>query len=281
MYTRTLTGPKPRLQMPQDACDTHIHFYDSRYAAIPGTPTPPDATVADYRQVMGWLGIQRSVVVQPNAYGDDNRLTLEATAQLGSNARAVVVVKPGISDAELERLTAAGARGLRIMALLGGTLGLDVLEEMAARVTPFGWHVLVQLDGRDLPQHEETIRRLRCRVVIDHIGKFLEPVSTDHPSFRCMLRLVETGNVWVKLAAAYETSKTGAPAYEDVGRLAKALVKAAPERMLWASNWPHAQAHKFGYPDDAALLDLLLDWAPAAADRQRILVDNPAELYGF
>lgn len=155
MYTRTLTGPKPRLQMPQDACDTHIHFYDSRYAAIPGTPTPPDATVADYRQVMGWLGIQRSVVVQPNAYGDDNRLTLEATAQLGSNARAVVVVKPGISDAELERLTAAGARGLRIMALLGGTLGLDVLEEMAAVVTPFGWHVLVQLDGRDLPQHEE------------------------------------------------------------------------------------------------------------------------------
>lgn len=117
--------------------------------------------------------------------------------------------------------------------------------------------------------------------MIDHIGKFLEPVSTDHPSFRCMLRLVETGNVWVKLAAAYETSKTGAPAYEDVGRLAKALVKAAPERMLWASNWPHAQAHKFGYPDDAALLDLLLDWAPAAADRQRILVDNPAELYGF
>lgn len=280
-YVRTLTGPKPKLQMPAGTCDTHIHFYDSRYAAVPGTPTPPDASVADYRQVMDWLGIGRAVVVQPNAYGDDNRLTLDAVAQLGTDARAVVVVKPGTSDAELERLTRAGARGLRVMALLGGTLGLDLLEEMAARVHPFGWHVLVQLDGRDLPQHEATIRRLPCNVVIDHIGKFLEPVPADHPSFRCLLRLVETGRVWVKLAAAYETSKTGAPAYADVGVLARALVKAAPERMIWASNWPHAQAHRFGYPDDAALLDLLLDWAPDAADRRKILADNPAELYGF
>lgn len=282
MYTRILTGKPPRLKAPAGTCDTHIHFYDGRYAAVPGTPTPPDATVADYRQVKAWLGIERSVVVQPNAYGDDNRLTMAATAELGADAaRAVVVVKPGVGDAELERLSQAGARGLRVMALLGGTLGLDVLEEMAARVHPFGWHVLVQLDGRDLPQHEDKIRRLPCNVIIDHIGKFLEPVPVEHESFQCLLRLVDTGRVWVKLAAAYETSKTGAPAYDDVGRLARALVKAAPERMLWASNWPHAQAHKFGYPDDAALMDLLLDWAPSEADRRKILVDNPAVLYGF
>ncbi|HEX6959264.1 MAG TPA: amidohydrolase family protein [Ferrovibrio sp.] len=281
MYTRTLTGPPPRLKAPAGTCDTHIHFYDSRYEAVPGTPTPPDASVSDYRKVMAWLGIERVVVVQPNAYGDDNRLTLDATAQLGANARAVVVVKPGASDTELERLTKAGARGLRIMALLGGTLGLDVLEQMAARVHPFGWHVLVQLDGRELPRHEETLRRLPCNVVIDHIGKFLEPVPVEHASFQSLLRLVETGRVWVKLAAVYETSKSGKPHYEDVGVLAKALVKAAPERMIWASNWPHAQAAKFGYPDDAALMDLLLDWAPSEADRKKILVDNPAELYGF
>lgn len=280
-YTRILTGAKPKLQMPAGVCDTHIHFYNGRYATLPGTPTPPDASVADYRQVMDWLGIQRVVVVQPNAYGDDNQLTMDAVAELGDAARAVVVVKPSVSDAELERLTKAGARGLRVMALLGGTLGLDVLEEMAARVHAFGWHVLVQLDGRDLPQHEATIRRLPCKVVIDHIGKFLEPVPVDHPSFQCLLRLVDSGRVWVKLAAAYETSKTGAPAYEDVGLLARALVKAAPERMIWASNFPHAQAHKFGYPNEAALLDLMLDWAPNAADRQKIFVDNPAELYGF
>lgn len=280
-YTRILTGAKPKLQMPAGACDTHIHFYNGRYQTLPGTPTPPDASVADYRQVMDWLGIQRVVVVQPNAYGDDNRLTMDAVAELGPAARAVVVVKPGVSDAELERLTKAGARGLRVMALLGGTLGLDVLEEMAARVHAFGWHVLVQLDGRDLPQHEAVIRRLPCKVVIDHIGKFLEPVPVDHPSFQCLLRLVDSGKVWVKLAAAYETSKVGAPTYADVGVLAKALVKAAPERMIWASNFPHAQAHKFGYPNEAALLDLMLDWAPNAPDRQKIFTDNPAELYGF
>lgn len=281
MYTRTLTGQPPRLKAPAGTCDTHIHFYDSRYTTLPGTPTPPDASVADYRQVMKWLGIERAVVVQPNAYGDDNRLTINATAELGANARAVVVVKPGISDAELEQLTRAGARGLRIMALHGGTLGLDVLEEMAGRVAPFGWHVLVQLDGRDLPQYEEKIKRLPCNAIIDHIGKFLEPVPVEHPSFQCLLRLVDSGRVWVKLAAAYETSKSGAPHYEDVGALAKALVKAAPERMLWASNWPHAQAAKFGYPNDAMLMDLLLEWAPSEADRHRILVGNPAELYGF
>lgn len=280
-YTRILTGAAPKLRMPRGACDTHIHFYDSRYTAVPGTPTPPDAAVADYRQVMAWLGIERVIVVQPNAYGADNRLTMAATAELGAAARAVVVVRPDVEDDELRRLTAAGARGLRIMALLGGTLGLDVAERMAARVAPFGWHLLLQLDGRELPQHEAMIRRLPCKVIIDHIGKFLEPVPVDHPSFRCLLRLVETGNVWVKLAAAYETSKTGGPAYEDVGVLARALVKAAPERMIWASNFPHAQAHRFGYPNEAALLDLMLNWAPNEADRRRIFVDNPAELYGF
>src|SRR3546814_8699090 len=105
--------------MPAGACDTHIHFYNGRYPTLPGTPTPPDASVADYRQVMDWLGIQRVVVVQPNAYGDDNQLTMDAVAELGDAARGVVVVKPGVSDAELDRLTKAGARGLRVMALLG------------------------------------------------------------------------------------------------------------------------------------------------------------------
>ncbi len=284
-YTRTLTGPAPKLRMPPGATDCHIHFYDSRQAALPNTPTPPDATVADYMQVMDWLGIQRVVVVQSNAYGDDNRLTLDAVAQLnaraGRQARAVVVVKPGVAEAELQRLSAAGARGLRVMALLGGTLGLDVAEEMAARIAPFGWHMLIQLDGRDLPQHAAMIRRLPCKLVIDHIGKFLEPVPPEHESFRCLLDLVAGGNVWVKLAGIYETSRSGAPHYEDVGRLARALVRAAPERMLWASNFPHAQAAKFGYPDDAAMLDLLLDWAPDESVRYKILVENPAALYGF
>ncbi len=282
MVTRILTGEPPRLKAPAGTCDTHIHFYDSRYAALPGTPTPPDASVEDYRQVMKWLGIERSVIVQPNAYGDDNRLTMDSVAALGADrTRAVVVVKPGLPEAELDALTKAGARGARIMALHGGTVGLDQLDAVAAMIHPFGWHPIVQLDGRNLPDHEAQLLRLPGTFVIDHVGKFLEPVTTDHPAFRSLLRLLETGRCYIKISAPYETSKTGGPAYADVGALAKELIRAAPDRAIWASNWPHAQAAKFGYPNDAALLDLLLDWAPDEATTRKILVDNPARLYGF
>jgi D-galactarolactone isomerase len=154
------------------------------------------------------------------------------------------------------------------------------MDEVVARVHPFGWHANLQLDGRELPQREAQIRRLPGRFVIDHAGKFLEPVAPDAPAFRSLLNLVDTGRCWVKLAAPYETSKTGAPKYEDVGRLARALVRHAPERMLWASNWPHPSARQ-NPPRDEDLLELLADWAPEESVRRRILVDNPAELYGF
>jgi len=280
---RPLSGRPPRLPTPAGAIDTHIHFYDfQRFPPVPGTPVPPDASVADYRRLQSWLGLTRAVVVQANAYGDDNTLAMEGVAALGQDrARAVVVVKPGVGDAELDRLTKAGARGIRFMTLLGGTLGWRDMDALAARVRPFGWHALVQLDGRDLPQHEAQIRRLQGDFVIDHIGKFLEPVSTDHAAFKCLLGLLDTGRCWIKIAAAYETSKSGPPAYADVAPLARALIKAAPERMIWASNWPHAQADKVGYPDDANLLDLLADWSESESIRRRILVDNPAKLYGF
>jgi D-galactarolactone isomerase len=162
-----------------------------------------------------------------------------------------------------------------------GAVGFDRMHEVMARVLPFGWFASIQLDGRELPRWEETIRKLPGRFVIDHIGKFLEPVPPQHESFKALLRLVDTGRCWVRLAAAYETSKTGAPSYEDVSKLARALVKHAPERMVWASNWPHPSAPKDKVPDDADLLDLLLDWAPDEATRKKILVDNPAGLYGF
>jgi D-galactarolactone isomerase len=280
-FTRTLTGPPPRLKTPAGTCDTHMHFYSRAYPALPGTLNPPDATVDDYLQVKQWLGIDRCIVVQPNAYGDDNRATMAGMKALGASARAVVVVKPGVSDEELDRLTKAGAGGIRFMNLLGGTLTFAHMDEMAARVRPFGWSAIVQLDGGTLPEREAQLRRLPLDYVIDHCGKFLEPVAPDHEAFRSLLRLVETGRCWVKIAGAYEFSKSGAPGYEDVGRLMRALIKAAPERVIWGTNWPHALAEKVGYPNDAALLDLLLDWAPEEAVRRQILVDNPARLYGF
>lgn len=279
---RPLSGRAPRLKAPPGTCDTHMHFYGRGYARAASAPEPPPAaSVADYRQIQDWLGCQRVVVVQPNAYGHDNRCTLDAVAALGPEARAVVVVAPDISEAKLASLHAQGARGVRIMNLPGGTVKIALLEETAARVRPLGWHPIVQVDGRELDQHEALLRRLQGPYIIDHVGKFLEPVAPSHPGFKALLRLVERGNCYVKLSAPYEVSKSGPPNYDDVGVLAKALVRLAPERMLWASNWPHPSAPAGKYPDDSDLLDLLLDWAPDALLRQKILVDNPARLYGF
>jgi len=270
-----------KLKTPKGACDTHMHFYDGASVTAPGTPNPGMFTVPMYREVQKRLGLERVVVVQPNAYRDDHTVTLMAMKELGASARGVAVVRPGTPAAELARLTKAGIRAVRIMTLHGGMLGFDVMEQVVSQVHPFGWHAIVQLDGRELPKHEAQIKHLPGKFVIDHIGKFLEPVTPDSKEFRSLLNLVETGRCWVKLSAPYETSKTGGPKYEDVGRLAKALVKKAPERMLWASNWPHPSVPKDERPSDEDLLDLLLDWAPNEADRRRMLVDNPAELYGF
>jgi D-galactarolactone isomerase len=270
-----------KLKTPKGTCDTHMHFYDGAANAAPGTPNPGQFTVPMYRELQKRLGLERVIVVQPNAYRDDNTVTLRAMKELGNSAKGVAVVKPGTPDAELERLTKAGICAVRIMTLHGGMLGFDVMDKLMAQVHRFGWHANIQLDGRELPKYEAQIKRLPGKFVIDHTGKFLEPVSPDSREFRSLLNLVDTGRCWVKLSAPYETSKTGAPKYEDVGRLGKALVKKAPERMLWASNWPHPSVPKEKRPSDEDLLDLMLDWAPNEADRRRMLVDNPAELYGF
>jgi D-galactarolactone isomerase len=269
-----------RISVPKGATDTHMHFYDEKVPAAKGTFMPGHFPVSEYRKLQKKLGLERVIVVQPNAYADDNSVTLAAIRELGKNAKGVAVVKPDVSDQELERLTKAGICALRIMTLHGGTLGFDVMDELMGRVHPYGWHANIQLDGRELPKVEAQIKRLPGKFVIDHTGKFLEPVSPDRESFKSLLRLVDTGRCWVKLSAPYETSKTGAPKYEDVGRLAKALVKQAPERMLWASNWPHPSARQ-NLPDDVNLLELLADWASEERARRKILADNPAELYGF
>jgi D-galactarolactone isomerase len=269
-----------KLKTPKGACDTHIHFYDGASQTAPGTPNPGMFTVPMYRELQKRLGLERVIVVQPNAYRDDNTVTLMSMKQLGAGAKGVAVVRPGTPEAELERLTKVGMRAVRIMTLHGGTLGFDVMDEVVAMVHPFGWHANIQLDGRQLPKYEAQIKRLPGKFVIDHIGKFLEPVTTDSKAFRSLLSLLDTGRCWVKISAPYETSKVGAPKYDDVGTLVKALVKKAPERMLYASNWPHPSVPREQRSSDEELMDLLLDWADESA-RHRMLVDNPAELYGF
>ncbi len=177
-------GETMKLRVPEAACDTHMHFYDGVAAARPGTPNPGRFTVPMYRELQKKLGLERVVVVQPNAYGDDNRVTLDSLREIGHAARGVAVVKPDVSDAELERLTNAGIRAVRIMTLHGGMLGFEVMDAVMARVHPFGWHANIQLDGRELPKYEAQIRRLPGRFVIDHTGKFLEPVPLDSRGVR-------------------------------------------------------------------------------------------------
>ncbi len=273
---------RPELLAPAGACDCHMHVFDERFGSLAGgATTPSGARAKDYLPVQQALGLQRVVVVQANGYGFDNRAVLDAMTCFGEGARGVAVVAPDVGDDELQRLTDLGVRGVRLHMLPGGALQWPDLELIAARVQPFGWHVQVQFDGWTLPQHVDQLRRLPVDCVIDHIGKFLEPSPPrpNDPAFKAMLGLLDGGRCWIKLSAPYESSRSGPPAYDDVTPLARSLATSHGERCLWASNWPHPG--RVPVPSNAAMLDQLLAWTDDEATRRRILVDNPASLYGF
>jgi D-galactarolactone isomerase len=271
-------APRPRLVPPAGATDTHMHIYEPGYPMAASAVIPPqDGPLADYKQLQARLGLQRVVVVQPSTYGLDNRCTLEAVAKVGVNARAVIVANDQTTDQELEAFHKQGARGVRLFMMKGGPVGWEMLDGLAGRARDLGWHIQLQLDGRTLPDYMAQLDGIADLLVIDHVGRFVEPVSIDHPGFSALLSLVDRG-ASVKLSAPYESSKMGAP-WSDIGMLAKELVKRAPDRMVWATNWPHPMQSP--RPDDAPLLDMLLDWVPNEATRTRILVDNSARLYGF
>ncbi len=270
----------PELVAPAGACDCHVHVFEPHFASPP-KPGTPVASVAMYRQVQATLGLQRVVFVQANAYGSDNSGMLRAITTLGVNGRGVAVVTPDIDDAQLQALTTQGVRGVRFHLLPGGALGWDQLDAVVARVSPFGWHVQIQLNGCELPLHETRLRALPVPVVIDHIGKFIDPgpPAVDDAAFCSLQRLLDCGHCWVKLSAPYESSRRGPPGFEDVAVLARTLAASHAERCLWASNWPHPG--RSPVPDSALMLDQLLHWTGDERTRRRILVDNPALLYGF
>jgi D-galactarolactone isomerase len=266
--------------LPEDACDTHIHVYDDRYPVAPSTVLrPPPSGLSAYAELQADLGLQRAVIVQPTTYGLDNRCQLDAVARLGDRARAVVVVDDSVTAEELERLSQAGARGVRFHMLPGGALPWDILHAVAERVAEFGWHVQLQLNGRELAARASSLASLPCPLVIDHIGRFTPPVEPDHLAFRALLDLIDTGSCWVKLSAPYESGADDAPDHHRMATLARHLVAHAPERMLWASNWPHPSQST--PPDPAQLRRWMLEWLDDPAVRRRVLVDNPARLYGF
>ena len=272
----------PRLMAPPLACDAHIHIYDPRFVATrPGARLTRNATVADYRLLQARLGTARTVVVQPAAYGFDNAVTVDAVAQLGiANARAVAVVAPTISDAELIELDRLGVRGVRFTQHDPSTAVTtpEMIEPVAARIAEIGWHVQLHVRGEQLLEMAALVERLPNTLVIDHMGRMPQPEGDSHAAFDIVRRLLDSGRAWVKLSGAYLDSRV--PGYADVRAVARALVKHAPERCVWGSDWPHPTERE-AKPDDAALLDLLTDWAGNDETRRRILVDNPARLYGF
>lgn len=280
--TRPLDGPSPQLKAPAGATDCHIHLYLPGYEAQPGGPPIVElATVEDYRRVQKRLGLERVVVTQPNAYQLDNRALLEALTQMGTQAaRGVAAVTPDTPYESLREWHDKGVRGARIMNLPGGAVTHDSMLEVDRLVRPLGWHLMVQFNGRYLDDYLDGLQRIEGEYIIDHIGKFMDPVPPDDRRVDEILRLLDRGNAWFKICAGYEASVTGGPRYEDIGAIAKRVIAHAPERIIWGSNWPHVGVPRKQYPDDAEQLDVLLEWAQPEV-RQKILVDNPAALYRF
>jgi D-galactarolactone isomerase len=280
---RIITGTPPRTQLPKGAVDTHMHLYDTQFKGEVGGPPPPEdfANLADYQSMQNWIGLEKVVIVQPNAYQANNECMLRALDQLGDQARGIVVVTPETTEAELHAMHQRGARGARIMELPGGAVGLKHLLEINAKIRPLGWHCIVQFDGRDMHTHTPLLNQLDDLYIIDHVGKFLGSTTPESSTFKALLKLIDKGNCYVKIGAVYESTHTQEPGYPDVAALSRALIQHAPERILWASNWPHVSQSIENAPNDAWLLDTVCDWMEDDKTIQQIFVDNPHRIYDF
>ncbi len=285
--TKLSPGPdpeprKPKLPVPPGSCDTHAHVFGpvEKYPYHPDRAyTPADAPLAEFERMLRILGMERAVLVQPSVYGTDNSAQLEAIAAATLEMRGVAVVEADISDRELERLHAAGMRGVRCNLKLPAGLPLDALGSLAERIKDLGWHIQFFMDVNAFPDLEAMLAALPVDSVIDHIGKVPPEQGMAHPGFQGLLNLLREGRCWVKLSGAYRSSKQGSP-YADVAPMARMLIETAPERMVWATDWPHPGL-EVPVPNDGDLCDQLAEWAPDPEVRRKILVDNPSALYGF
>jgi predicted TIM-barrel fold metal-dependent hydrolase len=274
----------PRYKAPPGACDSHIHIYDVRFPmAWPKLRAVTDASVAAYKLLQQRNGTSRVIVVQPAAYGTDNSVTVDAIEQLGmANARGIAVLHPSVSDERIKSLHEGGIRGLRFSQHEPRTAitSPDMIEPLARRIADLGWNVQLHLRGDQIVEMADLLAGLPGKIVLDHMARLSQPEGTRHAAFAIVQRLLDTGRVWVKLSGPYLDTKIGAPRYADIKPVARAFVEHAPERCVWGSDWPHpTEPHT--KPDDAILFDLLMDWALDEPTRHRILVTNPAALYGF
>ena len=300
-HPRTLTASQPRtapaFSVPFGACDCHVHVFGTAaefpFAARRGY-TPPPAGADELLKLQRSLFLSRVVIVQPSVYGSDNSCTLDGMRRLGDRARGVAVIDEATSQEALDRMHRAGVRGIRVnLETAGesdpGTARHNLLAAVE-RVQPRGWHVQVYTRLSVIQALADDIAELPAPIVIDHFGGAQASVGTGEAGFADLLALVRAGYAYVKVSAAYRSSEK-APAYDDVAPLARALIEANPDRIVWGSDWPHPHAAAAGRPpdepapfydiDDGLALNQLEAWAPDAAIRRKILVDNPARLYDF
>ncbi|WP_338615388.1 amidohydrolase family protein [Achromobacter sp. E1] len=282
-YPYSSGDARPAIAMPAGACDCHLHAYDARYPAVAGAKlTPPDATMAQYREIQSRLGMQRAVLVTPSTYGADNRPMLDALAQLREQARGVAVIDGSETDAQLQAMHDAGVRGIRLNLSLGVTSSARQILPLAQRVAPWGWHLQLLMAPDRLAELAPVLAELPVPVVFDHMARLAPHDAGAHPAHALVLQLLARGRAWVKLSGGYLVSARQSVEDPALDALARSFLDANPERIVWGSDWPHASASTGmqPMPDDARQLDRLAEWT--GPDRlNQVLVHNPAALYGF
>ncbi|GLH81998.1 2-pyrone-4,6-dicarboxylate hydrolase [Bradyrhizobium sp. SSBR45G] len=276
-------GPVPQPVLPAGACDAHCHVFgpfDRFPLPDDRSFTPPEAPAAALRRLHDRLGFDRAVIVHSQGHGRDHRPLLDALAADRDRTRGVAVLGPDVAAEDVARLDAAGVCGVRFnfLAHLGGAPAPERIQTVLGLVRPFDWHVAIHVTGADLIRYVDLIAAIDARVVIDHMAR--PDLSQNLEACRDILfRLLDSGRVWVKLSGADRFSIAGAP-YHDVVPFARSLAEHAPDRVLWGSDWPHVNISG-PMPDDSALVDLLPEIAPSNTLRHRLLVENPAALFGF
>jgi predicted TIM-barrel fold metal-dependent hydrolase len=278
----------PKRAFPPLACDCHAHICgpQATYGYIPERIyTPPDALLPAYRHLLTAVGCGRAVLVQPSFHGTDNRAMLAAMAQAGGSFRGVAVLADDASERDIAALHAAGVRGARLnivdVKTGKGELPLAHIERLADHIKPFGWHLEFLMHVDEFPELDRMLARLPVDCVFGHLGYARADKGVQAPGFQALLRLLRAGRAWVKLTGPYRIS-TGPLPHADTYPFAQALVDAAPDRLVWGSDWPHVKTEwTIPMPNDGDLADLLALWVTDADIRKRVLVDNPARLYGF
>jgi predicted TIM-barrel fold metal-dependent hydrolase len=272
----------PALQLPPNAADCHCHVFGPREKypwAANRLYTPPPVTLDHYLAMLDTTGFARGVMVQTGLYGTDNRFIVDAIKAHPKRLRAIALIDESFSDRALRDLADAGVRGFRVNRTAKTGLAFDVARRLAERTRDLGWHVQFLLDIEDYPDIDRLLGDFPTEVVIDHMGRPDPRKGVDAPGFQALIRLLKSGRGWAKLSAPYRTSRQEPP-YHDITPFAQALVAAAPDRLVWGSDWPHVLLETT-MPDDGDLVDQIAVWVPDAALRTRILVDNAERLYGF